>query len=464
MSAALEPGTRNQQPGTVSATLARYLVDSRYADIPEDVRKEARRALLNFVGCALGGCREPAVDIVLRALGPCFGPPSAAVLGRPERADPLHASLLNGISSHVHDYDDTTPKNYHHPTSPVASALFAYASANRVNGRDFVHAFVLGFEAESRIANAVYPAHYTAGWHMTGTAGVFGAAAAVGKLLGLGAQQMVWCLGLAGTQAAGLREMFGSMGKPFHPGRSAQNGYAAALLAREGFTSGMHPIEGPRGFAAVTATTYDLSRITRKLGEHFDLRENTYKPFPCGIVNHPTIDGCIQLHQQYALAGDRITAVRLRVAPLVIDLCNQQNITRGLQGKFSVYHGAAVGLVRGKAGLQEYTDAAVNDPAIHRVRERTTAAGDPSITEDQAHITVELDDGRTFERFVERSAGNLKKPMTDAQLEAKFRDQAVPALPGHHVDRLIDLCWRIEAHDDVGEFAAATVPTTDAIR
>ena len=161
-----------------------------------------------------------------------------AVLGRAERLDPLHASLMNGISSHVYDYDDTTPKNYSHPTSPVASALFAYASANPVSGRDFMHAFILGFEAESRVANAVYPAHYDVGWHITGTAGVFGAATAIGRLLGLSVQEMVWAIGLAATQAAGLREMFGSMAKAFHPGRSAQNGYVAALLAQAGIHRG----------------------------------------------------------------------------------------------------------------------------------------------------------------------------------------------------------------------------------
>ena len=141
---------------------------------------------------------------------------------------------MNGISSHVYDYDDTTPKNYSHPSSPVASALFAYASVNPVSGRDFMHAFILGFEAESRVANAVYPAHYDVGWHITGTSGVFGAATAIGRLLGLSVQEMIWAIGLAATQAAGLREMFGSMAKAFHPGRSAQNGYAAALLAQGG--------------------------------------------------------------------------------------------------------------------------------------------------------------------------------------------------------------------------------------
>ena len=436
--------------------LAEYVVRSRWADVPDDVKHEAKRAILNYVGCALGGARDEAVELAIRALAPFSGPPTAGILGRDEKLDPLHASLMNGISSHVYDYDDTTPKNYSHPTSPVASALFAYASANKVAGEAFMEAFVLGFEAESRVANAVYPAHYDVGWHMTGTSGVFGAATAIGKLLGLDEQQMVWAIGLAATQAAGLREMFGSMAKSFHPGRSAQNGYGAALLAQVGFTAGARGIEGPRGFAAVTAARFDLTRVTDKLGVDFDLRANTYKPFPCGIVNHPTIDGCIQLHDEYRIAPADIAAVHLRVAPLVKDLCNQTGITKGLQGKFSVYHGAAVGLVRGRAGIQEYTDAVVNDPDVKRVRELTVSTGDPSITEDQAHVVVETRDGRRIERFIHESLGNLKRPLSDAQLEAKFREQAVVNVPPASVDEVVALCWGIDRSDDVGALVEAS--------
>jgi 2-methylcitrate dehydratase PrpD len=438
--------------------LSSYIVANRWEDIPEDVRHEAKRAIINYVGCAIGGSPHAAVTTAIRALDPFSGERTASVLGRTERLDPLHASLMNGISSHVEDYDDTTPKNYSHTSSPVASALFAYASANRVRGREFVEAFTLGFEAASRAGNVVYPAHYDVGWHMTGTIGVFGAAAAIGKLIGLSPEKMVWALGLAATQSAGLREMFGSMGKAFHPGRSAQNGYAAALLAQAGFTAGERGLEGPRGFAHVMAASRDLSKVTTRLGVDFDLRENTYKPFPCGIVNHPTIDGCIQIHHEDRPDAASIVAVRLRVAPLVMDLCNQQNITRGLQGKFSVYHGAAVGLVRGKAGLREYTDEAVNDPQVKRVREAATAVGDPTVTEDQSRIEVELADGRRLTRFVEQSLGNIHRPLSDRQLEEKFRDQAVMVLPAADVESLIQLCWRIDQLDDVGELVSAAVP------
>jgi 2-methylcitrate dehydratase PrpD len=248
------------------------------------------------------------------------------------------------------------------------------------------------------------------------------------------------------------------MAKSLHPGRAAQNGYAAVLLAREGFTAGEHSLEGPRGFAAVQAAHYDLSKITAGLDVNWDLRENTYKPFPCGIVNHPTIDGSIQLHDEGKIAPETIKAVRLRVAPLVLDLCNQKNITVGLQGKFSVYHNAAIGLVRGKAGLQEYSDETVNDPLVKRVRESVTAVGDPAITEDQAHIDVDLHDGRTISKFVPQSLGNIQRPLSNKQLEEKLRSQAVTVLPANHVERLIEACWSIDELADVNTLVKSAIP------
>jgi len=454
----MEEEVREGENVSVTEKLAEYLVESRPSDIPEDVQREGRRALVNIVGCALGGAREEATEIALRTFAPFSGPAEAPVLGRRERLDPLRAALLNGISSHVHDFDDTLPKNYIHASSPVASALFAYAGSNEVSGEDFLHAFILGFEVTSRIGNATYPAHYDAGWHSTGSCGVFGAAAAIGKLLGLDVQQTVWNIGLAATQAAGIREMFGSMAKALHPGRAAQSGYEAALLARHGFTSGVEGLEGPRGFAAVLAARSDLSKVTSGLGQDFDLRVNTYKPFPCGIVNHPAIDACIQLNEEHGLDPAAIKAVRLRVAPLVIDLCGKQGITTGLQGKFSVVHGAAVGLVRGRAGLDEYTDETVNDPQVKRVREATSRTGDPAISEDGVHVEVELRDGTVLTKTLEHSLGNLERPMSDEQLSAKFRDQSVRALPAEQVERLLEACWRIDAHPRMDEVIALAVP------
>jgi 2-methylcitrate dehydratase PrpD len=269
---------------------------------------------------------------------------------------------------------------------------------------------------------------------------------------------MIWAMGLAATQASGIREMFGSMAKSFHAGHAARNGYLSAVLAKSDFTAGEQGIESPRGFAPVLASKYDLSRVTAGLGEDFQLRYNTYKPYPCGIVVHPTIDGCIELHREHHPATDQIKAVRVRVNPLVLDLCNKRNITQGLDSKYSIYHSAAVGLVRGKAGLQEYTDAAANDPIIRKVRELVAPVGDPSITEDQSHIGVELTDGRIISHFVKESLGNIRRPLSDKQLEEKFRDQAVPTLTTARVDELIGLCWRLDQVEDMNPLIQATIP------
>jgi 2-methylcitrate dehydratase PrpD len=328
--------------------------------------------------------------------------------------------------------------------------LFAYAGANSVGGRDFIQAFILGFEIESRIGNAVYPAHYDAGWHITSTTGVLGAAAAIGKLLGLSTRQMIWALGIAATQAAGIREMFGSMAKSFQPGRAAQNGYTSALLALHDFTAGENVFEGPRGFAAVTAATYDLDKALDRLGEHFELRDNAYKPYACGLVVHPTIDACSQIRAQYDIDPDSVESVELRVAPLVLDLCNKSDLQRALQSKYSIYHAAAIGLARGKGGLQEFTEAAVADPVLAGLRSITSALPDEGITEDQVDVKVRLNSGETIHFFLEASLGNVERPLSNAQLDEKFRDQAVLVLPEHQVDELLAATWAIEDSSNVG--------------
>jgi 2-methylcitrate dehydratase PrpD len=440
-----------------TAALVEYILGSRLEAIPAEVRHEGKRALVNIVGCALGGANHPAMGMAIAALGPYAGQPTSAVIGRRERFDPLFASLLNGLSSHVHDYDDTLPKNYIHASSPVAAALLAYASVNKVSGPDFLHAFILGFEVISRIGNATYPAHYDAGWHSTGSIGVFGAAVAIGKLLDLDAERMTYALGLAATQGAGIREMFGSMGKGFHPGSSAQRGYMAALLAEKGFTSGRFPLESPRGFAAVTSAKYDLDKLTVDLGSHFELSDNAYKPFPCGIVVHPTIDACIQLREKHGLAADDVEAVELRVAPLVKDLCNKKEISTGLEGKFSIYHAAAIGLGRGRGGHAEFTDEAVNNPALKRIRLLADANGDPSVSEDGVIVKVRLKDGREVGMHLTESLGNLKRPLSDAQLEAKFRDQSGVVTPAQ-ADAAIAACWTIDELDDAARLIAPCIP------
>jgi 2-methylcitrate dehydratase PrpD len=373
------------------------------------------------------------------------------------------AALMNGITSHTFDFDDTHLKTVIHPSGPVASAILALAERSPVAGADFLHAFILGVEAECRIGNAVYPTHYDVGWHITGTAGVFGAAAAVGQLLDLTEQQMVWALGLAATQSSGLREMFGTMTKPFHPGNAARNGLLAALLAKANFTSSKQGIEAPRGFAHVLATARNFSQITERLGETWEIALNTYKPFACGIVIHPAIDGCIQLRNEHALKAGDIESVSLGVHPLVLELTGKKAPQAGLEGKFSVYHSVAAAIIHGAAGEEQYSDAVVRDPGVVALRDRVTAAVKPGMHEDQVQVTIRLRDGRTLEKFVEHAVGSVDRPMTDAQLEAKFRGLSAGILSKAETDQLIRLCWDIGSLKNAAEVARASVPVSAAL-
>jgi 2-methylcitrate dehydratase PrpD len=345
-----------------------------------------------------------------------------------------------------------------HPSGTVASALLALAERKALNGNEFLHAFILGIEAECRIGNAVYPSHYDVGWHITATAGVFGAAAAAGRVLGLSEQQMVWALGIAATQSSGLREMFGTMCKPFHPGNAARNGLLAALLASKNFTSSEEGIEGRRGFANVLATARNYAEITDKLGETWEISLNTYKPFACGIVEHPAIDGCIQLRNEHKLKGDEIEGIALKVHPLVLELTGKKTPQTGLEGKFSVYHSSAVAVIHGAAGEAEYSDAVVRDPKVMALRDKVAATADHAMHEDQVHVTIRLKGGKSVEKYVEHCVGSLGRPMSDADLETKFRGLCAGILSRGESDKLIRLCWDIGKLGDAAEVARASVP------
>ncbi len=346
----------------VTQTLAHYVVNAKYEDLPPGVRKEGVRTLLNLVGVAVGGSHHPTVENAIAAMTPFSGPAQASLLGRRERLDILNAAMINGISSHIFDYDDTHLKTIIHPGGPVVCSILALSEYRPVSGKDFLNALVLGVETSCRIGNAVYPDHYDRGWHITGTAGVIGAAVATGKLLGLTEQQMVWALGLAASQPVGFRESFGSMNKSFNPGRAANNGMTAAILASKNYTSSDEMIEAKRGWANTISDKRDFKEITEGLGQRYEAALNTYKPFACGIVLHPAIDAAIQLRNEYKLKPDQIDHVDLRVNPLVLELTGKKTPREGLEGKFSIYHSVAVAIVEGAGGEKQFSDRAVRDP------------------------------------------------------------------------------------------------------
>ncbi|KAJ7717525.1 2-methylcitrate dehydratase [Mycena maculata] len=438
--------------------VASWVVNLSYANLPPEVIQAAVSSFYNWVGCAIGGATHPTTTTAYEALTPFFGQPTSTLLGhKGARTDASHAALINGIASHVHDYDDTHLATIIHPTGPVASALLAQSEAlGDVKGEDFILALVAGIEAECKLGMGVWPKHYDIGWHITSTVGSIGAAIAVGKLMKLQRTPMQHAISIAATQVTGLREMFGTDTKSFHVGRAAQNGLMAAVLAARGYTGSLQAIEAPRGWARVVSVSNDVDGEVGGLGQQWEIARNAFKPFPCGIVVHPVIDGCIQLHREMVAEGVTaadIERAHVRVHPLVLELTGKKTPQDGLQAKFSVYHGGAIGLVLGKAGPAQYEDNVVLSTEIVTVRDKITATADKGLGADETEITLTLKNGKTLTRNVQHAIGSVEVPMTTAQLEEKFVDQVSLVLGADGAQRASKACWALQGSESVTDLA-----------
>jgi 2-methylcitrate dehydratase PrpD len=442
----------------ITAILARFVATHPSRGWTDAVEHEAHRTFLNWLGCAIGASQHEAAAAALRACQLLEGAPQAAVPGRSERVDMASAALINGISSHTFDFDDTHLKTIIHPAGPVASAALALAEKNQHSGRELIDALVLGIDVACRVGNMLYPDHYDRGWHITGSTGTLGAAAACARLLRLTEHQTQMALGIAASQPVGLREQFGTMTKPFHPGAAARAGLLSALLAQQGFTASERALEAPRGFAQVVSTKTAWHEITDELAHRFEISFNTYKPFACGIVIHPSIDGCVRLRNTHALNPQDIEKVQLKVHSLVLELTGKKDPRNGLEGKFSVYHSCAAGLMFGRAGEDEYSDALVTRDDVVSLRKRVTAIVDDSIDEASVDVEITLKDGRTLHTFVEHAIGSVQNPMTDHMLEEKFKGLASNLLGHDKTQQLIETCWRMGSEKSMHDIIALACP------
>lgn len=401
--------------------LAAFAAEYPTDEIPSDVLHLSARCLLDDLGVSLGAWDEPAVRIACEVADELGGKPQATLLGG-GKTSLVHAATVNGIASHVLDFDDTHDPTILHGTGPVMSAALAAAEHVGASGRDLLAAHAVGFEVAARVALAVHPEHYDQGFHVTGTAGTFGAAAAAGRLLGLDPEQMANALSTAAAQAAGLREMFGSMSKSVHAGKAAANGMYSALLARRGWVSTREGLEGRRGYWAVLSSRMDPGTATSELGQRWELRQNGQKPYACGVVSHPTIDAVRHLRDSAGIPADEVATIRAEVNPYVLELMGKTELTVGLEGKFSIYHCAAIGYIDGTARVRQFSDEAVLRPEVVALRSRVRAETDAALPTSSARVQVTARDGRVWEEFVEAATGTPRNPMSDADLVDKFLD------------------------------------------
>lgn len=442
--------------------LASWATNLTYANLTTSVVDAAVKSVYNWAGCAIGGYGQDAPQIALNTTSIFFGgPATSSILGSNGSisegyVDAQVAALVNGIASHVDDYDDTHLETIIHPAGVVASALLAVAEwQGSTSGEDFLTAFVAGVEAECKLGLSVSPEHYDVGWHITSTTGSIGAAVAVGQLLRLDTTAMQHAIGVASTQVVGMQEFFGSMTKSFHVGRASQSGMLAALLARNGYTSSLEALEAKYGWTHVVSTRENTTAYFEQLGRVWEVEKNTFKPFPCGIVMHPTIDGCIQLRDQALEQGrdvaGAVKSVELRVNPHVLVLTGKTSPRTGLEGKFSIYHAAAVGLLYGQATPSEFTDSVVLNETVVAMREKVNVTTDEGVTDDQAYILITFDDGSTLEKHIEHAIGSLENPLTEAALKTKFMDQVSKQIGNVRAERAYEAFTNVGNMTDVGK-------------
>jgi 2-methylcitrate dehydratase PrpD len=444
------------QTSGVTERLADFVTATRWSDLPSEVAHAAKRSFLNFFAVALTGCRHETVEIALGTLAAFSGGKQAALIGRRERIDALNAAFLNAAGANVLDFCDTHVPTAIHPTAPLAPALLALGELQQVRGRDLLLAFVLGQEIECRIGLAMSPSHYNRGWHITATCGVFGAAAGSGKLLNLSSRQMIWALGSAATQAAGLCECLGTAAKSVGVGNAARSGLLSALLAAKDFAGPAEPLTGTQGYYNALNETPNLSALTDGLGEAWAIAQTSYKPYPCGFVLHPVLDCVLDWRRDNPDAA--VEKVKVTGNPLLGLRADRPQISTSAQSQVSVQHAVAAALVTGKAGVEQFTAACVNDPKVGELRGKVEVTRDENFTTVAAAVEIATADGKLHKLSQAAARGSDLNPMTDRDLEDKLRDAAAGWNRGHDIAPLIDAIWRLDRSEDVAQLAALTVP------
>ena len=434
--------------------VASFVNKTFYRDVAPEVIDRARGFILDGLGVMVAGSTEKGSRILHDYIRRMGGAGEATALGSRFRAPAAKAALANGVSGHAMDYDDTqlsTSKEavyglLTHPTTPVLSAVLAVGEREGISGKEMLLAYILGVEVECRIADAIDPRHYQAGFHSTATIGGLGAAMAAGKILRLKEEPLLRTLGLAASMASGLRENFGTMTKPLHAGRAAENGVTAAELAARGFTSAINIIEARRGLFNAMAGGGDASKIAGRLGNPYFMVEPgiSIKPYPSGSLSHPAQDVILDLVKQHDLHAGEIDSVVVGTNSNVPNALIYPMPKTSLEGKFSIPFCMAIAIVERKAGIAQFTDRKVRDPRVVEMMKRVTLVVDPELEalgydQVRSRVQVKLKDGRTVEGRADVARGHPEKPMSWDELAEKFRDCCRLALPRANAEEAIGL-------------------------
>ncbi|GAA4335946.1 MmgE/PrpD family protein [Pigmentiphaga soli] len=412
----------------ITERLAEFAVGFPTSGIPEAAMGGAERALADLAGCAVAGSAEPVARIA-REVAPGGAQGGAAVWGSPDRASIEDAAFINAVQSHALDFDDSSSNMRAHPSCSMLPAALAAGEAARAAGREVLAAYAVGLEVARRLTPALGPGHYLSGWHTTSTIGIFGAAAAAGRLLGLDARRQRHAFGLAGSLVGGLSRNFGSMGKPFHAGHAARAGVHVARLAAAGMTADADIFDGPQNVIAVYGGAADGALVDlQSLGSSWELASPglLVKQWPCCYATHRAIAGVRTLQAEHGFAAADVERIRIGFPPGTEGPLRYKAPRTGLQGKFSVEYVLAALLLDGKVALGSFTDEMVMRPAAQALMarvERYPVAADGILSSLKGFTDVEVRaGGKTCSMRVDRTPGSSEWPLSDADRQAKFMD------------------------------------------
>jgi 2-methylcitrate dehydratase PrpD len=382
------------QLGGLTRSLAVRAASLRFEDLPAPVRELARQCVLDYLGCAIAGAGDPLVTMLLDEVAEAGGAAQAGIIAHPARLPALSAALVNGAAGHTLDYDDVNVAMPGHPSVAILPGLLALAELAHSPGHQVVTAFVAGYETACRIGAALSPGHYDLGYHATATVGCLGAAAACARLLGLDGERTAAALGIAGTEAAGLKSQFGTMCKPFHAGKAAHNGLLAARLAARGFSSRTDLIECVQGFAATHGPDFAPAAALAEPAQGWHILANLFKYHAACYFTHAPIECAGELRRAHGLGPDNIAGITLRIDASTDRVCNIPAPVDGLQSKFSLRQTVAMALAGvDTAGLDNYSEKTACDPVLARLRDKVTIDFQRGWPQTVAELEVELADG-----------------------------------------------------------------------
>jgi 2-methylcitrate dehydratase PrpD len=434
--------------------LAEFVNGTSYEKIPVEVREHCKLVFLDWLGVTLAGSREGLASVMtktIKAIDGERGPAQATVIGTGVKTDILKAALANGSMSHALDLDDYHGPTLCHPTVAFLPAVLAVAEHKGLSGKDVITAMTVAFDVLVRVGYGAKRIHYDRGWHATSTLGKFGATAGAGKLLGLDVDEIVNAFGIAGTVAGGVRNVFGTMGKPFHAGMASMDGILAALLAQKGFDCSKDIIEGENGFMHLFSENPDIDKMLERLGEYYHLPTVSFKPHASCGGTHATIDLMKELRRRENIPLDQVEEIIMEVSRITIDAAGKPEPKKALEAKFSVYYCAAVALAEGEAGIDKFTDEKVNSPELVALRKkvRTVIVPDTDLYLG-ARATIRMKDGREFKAYTKVPKGDPDNPLSYGELAEKFRSVTKNVIPGENIDELISKIAKLEELPNIG--------------